>query len=37
MTEHLNQLPVLIFAGMVVGFSVVLAYFSIEDALRRPK
>lgn len=35
MTDHLNQAPVLIFAGMMTVFSLGLAYFSIEDALRR--
>lgn len=35
MTEHLFQAPVLIFFGMMTVFSLGLAYFSIEDALRR--
>lgn len=34
MTDHLIQTPVLIFFGMMTVFSLGLAYFSIEDALR---
>ena len=37
MTDHLNQTPVLIFIGMMLVFSAGVAFFSIEDALRRRK
>lgn len=37
MTEHLNQLPVLIFVGMVAVFGIGLTWLSVEDALRRTK
>ena len=35
MTDHLMQLPVLIFIGMMAAFGVVLLGCSVEDALRR--
>lgn len=34
MTEHLNQAPVLIFAGMMAVFGLAVTWFSVEDALR---
>lgn len=34
-SEHLMQLPVLLFVGMMAAFGVVLLGCSVEDALRR--
>lgn len=35
MTDNLMQAPVILFAGMMLSFIVVLAYCAIEDGLRR--
>ena len=34
-TDHILQLPVLLFIGMMASFSLVLLGCSVEDALRR--
>lgn len=34
MSDHLMQLPVLLFAGMMLAFMAVLGWCAIEDGLR---